>query len=913
MLSLGAFGFAAPWALAALALLPALWWLLRVTPPAPARIVFPPFRLLAALISREQTAVRTPWWLLALRLALAAALILGIAGPVLTGGQALPGSGPVILVVDDGWAAADDWDERQAAVNQLIDRAERERRSVLLVPTAPDGADEVGFPPGAMTAGAAREAAQAIRPKPWATDRAAATATLADRANREAWPPGAVVWIADGLDQPKGTMPIADWLDRLGGLGRVTVKTGPEQRLPLLIRPAEAGAAGPEVALLRAGAAGDLTVALRLLDGEGTVLARQQARLADGEARIRVPVNLPAELASRLASVRIEGSTSAASVLLADERWQRRAVGVVGEPSGGQPLLGATYYLERALQPFAEVRHGDVLQLLSRPLAMLILADVGSLDAASADALRGWVEEGGVLLRFAGPRLAREASAEDPLLPVALRAGDRVIGGALSWSGSGRIAAFQAASPFHGLPVSGELTVQRQVIAEPSLTVPERTWAQLEDGTPLITGVRRGNGWVVLVHTTASPDWSNLPLSGLFVELLRRIVGLAAGGQPQAQAPLLPPLETLDGFGRLGAPPPGTRPIPGGAFAVTLAGPRHPPGFYGTAEAKRALNLGSSVADPAALPALPANVGRTGLGAGAERDLRPGLLAFALVLALADLAISLWLRRSPGGFSRRAGGAGGMAVLALLLCASPSAASAQTVVADGSAAAASLSTRLAYVRTGNAGIDEVSEAALAGLSAVVNRRTAAELGPPEGLDPERAELAFYPLLYWPLADTPKRPSPEAARRLTAYMRSGGTIVFDTRGRTDGDDRLALRELARALDLPPLIPVPEDHVLRRSYYLLSDMPGRRAGQTVWIEQPAEHVNDGVSAVIAGSSDWAGAWAVDGALRPMFAVVPGGERQREQAYRFGVNLVMYVLTGNYKADQVHLPTIMERLGP
>ena len=72
-------------------------------------------------------------------------------------------------------------------------------------------------------------------------------------------------------------------------------------------------------------------------------------------------------------------------------------------------------------------------------------------------------------------------------------------------------------------------------------------------------------------------------------------------------------------------------------------------------------------------------------------------------------------------------------------------------------------------------------------------------------------------------------------------------------------------------------------------------------------------DGVSAVIAGSSDWAGAWAVDGALRPMFAVVPGGERQREQAYRFGVNLVMYVLTGNYKADQVHLPTIMERLAP
>jgi hypothetical protein len=88
---------------------------------------------------------------------------------------------------------------------------------------------------------------------------------------------------------------------------------------------------------------------------------------------------------------------------------------------------------------------------------------------------------------------------------------------------------------------------------------------------------------------------------------------------------------------------------------------------------------------------------------------------------------------------------------------------------------------------------------------------------------------------------------------------------------------------------------------------------RAGGTVWVERSGEHVNDGVSSVVAGSDDWAGAWAVDDAQRPLFAVVPDGERQREQAYRFGVNLVMYVLTGNYKADQVHLPAILERLAP
>jgi uncharacterized protein DUF4159 len=240
-------------------------------------------------------------------------------------------------------------------------------------------------------------------------------------------------------------------------------------------------------------------------------------------------------------------------------------------------------------------------------------------------------------------------------------------------------------------------------------------------------------------------------------------------------------------------------------------------------------------------------------------------------------------------------------------------AKAQTVVADGTAEQATLTTRLAYVRSGDPKLDEISRAGLAGLTAVVNRRTAAELGEPVGVDPGIDELAFCPFLYWPLADFSRPLSPNAAQKLAVYMRTGGTIVFDVRGRSDADDRTKLRELARVLDLPPLVPLPQDHVLRRSYYLLSALPGRRTGSTVWVERSGEHVNDGVSSVIAGSDDWAGAWAVDEAQRPLLAVVPGGERQREQAYRFGINLVMYVLTGNYKADQVHLPTILERLAP
>src|SRR5260221_13275534 len=113
-------------------------------------------------------------------------------------------------------------------------------------------------------------------------------------------------------------------------------------------------------------------------------------------------------------------------------------------------------------------------------------------------------------------------------------------------------------------------------------------------------------------------------------------------------------------------------------------------------------------------------------------------------------------------------------------------------------------------------------------------------------------------------------------------------------------------------IPPLAPVPPDHVLSKSFYLMHDYPGRWNGGQLWIEPVEDRINDGVASVIVGGNDWAGAWAVDGQGRPAYAVVPGGEQQREMAFRFGINLVMYVLTGNYKTDQVHVPAILERLG-
>ena len=908
MLSLGTFAFAAPWALLGLASLPVLWWLLRVTPPAPRRIAFPPIRLLLDLRPKEETPAKTPLWLILLRMLLAALAILALAQPLLNPSAGLTGSGPLVLVVDDGWAAARHWRERQAAMADAIDRAERTGRRVLLLTTAPLPGGETPRPPEPMRAADARLLAQTLVPRPWPADRLATAERVAQlRLEGSA----NVVWLADGLAGP-GATELGDRLQRLGGLQVYLDEPGGLSRLVL---PPRTEAGEMRVPVRRATEAGEERLFVRATAEDGRVLAREAATLAPGRLSAEVRLELPLELRNRIHRVEIEGENSVGGTVLVDERWRRRPVGIAfaGTLDASQPLLSDLHYLQRALQPFAEVRIGPVAELLRRELAVLALPDSAMPTPEDQQRLQRWMEEGGIVLRFAGPNLAQNP---DSMVPVTLRRGDRQLGGALSWSRPAPLAEFDPTSPFAGLPVPQDVTVARQVLAEPAIDLNQKSWAKLADGTPIVTGEKRGRGWLALVHTTANTEWSNLAISGLFVEMMQRVVSMSEGVTSAGADVAMPPLELLDGFGRPHAGSTTATPIPAGGFATTVAGPRHPPGFYGTQQSRRALNLTQSVTELAPLEGLPAGAQVVRFGGAGEVALRPWLLVAAFLLALVDLVVGFALRGLLR--PRRLRPAAASAAL-LLLLAVPHGAEAQQAANDAFALRATTETRLASVRTGNAAVDATSRSGLAGLSTILSRRTSIEAAEPMEVDLERDDLAFFPLLYWPVTGEQPALSPQAVTRLNTYLRNGGTILFDTQDQgvgaassLTGGGMRRLRQLAQGLQIGTLAPVPPEHVLTKAFYLMQDFPGRYAGGQVWVEQLDDRVNDGVASVVIGSNDWAGAWAVDAGGRGSHAIVPGGERQREMAYRFGVNLVMYALTGNYKADQVHVPAILERLG-
>ncbi len=910
---LGAIGFAVPSLLWALLALPALWLILRAVPPAPIRRRFPGVALLLGLKDDDQVSDRTPWWLLALRMLAVAAVILGLAGPILNPDRSTAqGSGPVLIVLDAGWGGAQDWAARQELADRLLAQAGRDGRPVAMLRlTAPE---PVEFLPAEVW----RARLPGMGPQAWT---ATAMPALPESAF-ETW------WLSDGL-----ALPMQDELfAALEAKGPVQVyQTG---RAAIALAPVlvEDGALRLTARRALAGEARVIGVAAMGLDPAGVprALARIDLTFAPGASEATALLSLPAELRARVTRFEIEGLRSAGAVTLSDDSLRRREVALIAgrDDREGLELLSPLYYLRSALEPSVDLIEGALLDILPANPDVIVLADVATLSGAEQAALLDWADKGGLLLRFAGPRLAASdlsRTEEDPLMPVRLRAGGRTVGGAMSWGAPKSLAPFAETSPLFGLAVPDDVAVTSQVMAQPDPTLADRVIAQLTDGTPLITRKRIGQGQVVLVHVTANAEWSSLPLSGLFVQMLERLAVSSATEAPaiaDMAGTTWAPFEVLDAFGRLSATD-ALQGVDGAALMVEALGPDLRPGLYRSEARVMARNVLGS--DDTLAPAIwPARVPVVGIGGAKETPLAGWLLALALLALAVDVGATLAL----SGRLRLA--RAGVLVLVLVMPRAD-AAHAQATPDDAFTLLATAETVLSYVRTGDATLDETSQLGLQGLSDVLFFRTSIEPAPPIGVNLETDDLGLFPFIYWPVTEQQPQPSAEAYAKLNRYLRGGGMILFDTRdadvARFGGSSPQGrkLRSLAAPLDIPALEPLPEDHILTRTFYLLQDFPGRHISRDVWVEaapadaekiegMPFRNLNDGVTPVIIGGNDWASAWAADERGNPIYPVGRGqtGERQRELAYRFGVNIVMHVLTGNYKSDQVHVPALLERLG-
>ena len=923
--------FLTPWLLSALLGLPVLWLLLRAVPPAPVRRFFPGVILLLGLRDKTQISDRTPWWLLLIRMLAIALIILGLAGPVLNPQSPNIKRSNLLILMDGGWAAARDWQAHQTLLERVLNQAARAGRPVAIARlTTPST-------PIFQSAQSWQKRLPSLAPTPWepnASNMRTAVQRLDDQ-------PFDSLWLSDGLAQ-SGRAALLSTLQNRGDVE--VIETGQ----PLFaLEPPQLSDGIITLYAIRLPNRMDQSVTIRAHgtdpNGRSQIISTVTAEFTEGATRIPVQISLPAELRERVSLFDIGGQTSAAAVSLTGNSLLRREVALISEGADreGLELLSPLHFIAKAYAPSAELLSGDLTTLLPANPDLVVLADIAKLSKTEETALGQWVAEGGLLLRFAGPRLAASdlsRSAEHPLMPVRLRAGGRTVGGAMSWGAPKSLAAFSPNSPFFGLEIPDDVRVSAQVLAQPDPSLSQRVIAMLADGTPLVTRKQSGKGQIVLFHVTANAEWSSLPLSGLFVQMLERLSQSVAGSQPDTaslQGTIWQPSQMLSAQGQL---EPATR-LAGIAAEKLFDAPLSAeirPGLYTHAKEQVARNVIAT--DSRFLPAVwPNGTNLRGLSDRSERPLGGWCLMLSLLILLVDVLATLSLS------GRLVSTAAVLCLLATLSNIRPASAQDDTatheqtrdglegVVVSEKAWQASSQLTLAYVVTGNRQVDSISKAGLDGLSQTLFARTSVEPAAPVGLDLERDTLTFYPLLYWPMTADQPTPSSKAYRKINGFLKSGGMIVFDTR---DGDiagfgnsspNALKLQKITYGIDIPALEPMPQDHVLTRAFYLLQDFPGRYTQPDIWLEaapqaiekaegMPFRNLNDGVSPVVIGANDWAAAWAVDAQGRQMFPIGRNASqsRQRELAYRFGVNLVMHVLTGNYKSDQVHVPALLDRLG-
>ncbi len=638
-------GFAPMLLGAAGASLPMLWWLLSSIPPKPTKISFPGFRLMFEALAKHQKPLTMPKWQKALCLSAIMGVAIAGADPQINHNQyGANTTGPLVITVDNGWASAANWDARKRQIELLLNAAESQGRQVVIVPTATAApGDDQTF--SIMDVSEARSVLMELEPKPWPVNRDARITALRDlRSGMQQTP--SVFWLSNGL-AGDGTA----FLQTLQDMGPVTIFQGDGVTQPHLLSLVDNADGKMIVKVQRPSGSGEETLTLTASNEAGRPLVQGEAVFADGETETQVTFNIPPELRKELARVSINGEDTAGATLLLDENWQIRSVGVI-DTGSTEPLRDGANFVQQAVEPFTDLHRGSIEAIMKLPLSVIVATDEVSLLEGERTQLKEWVEKGGTLLRFAGPRLA--ANPNDNLVPVELRQGQKSTAGSLAGSGQGKIADFEASSPFHGLAIPDNVRVKQLVLPQPSADLDDHIWARMDDGTPLVTAKKQGDGWVILVHTTANMEWSNLPLSGeLFLKMMRAVVSHSQGLVQQDQLnKSLPPMTTLDARGRLTTASRDVQALTSEVLSTGKMDAVHPPGYYGDETTRLAYNISNVVPNLEPLEDIPGGVVVTSYKQDDDNNnYATLLLVLAITALMADLAVR---SRQDGKLSLRA-------------------------------------------------------------------------------------------------------------------------------------------------------------------------------------------------------------------------------------------------------------------
>jgi len=891
------------YALLGLLALPLVFFIVKLFPPTPKKFFFSSFFLINKIEKVSVTKKKFPLWLIIFRIILITLIILFFCKPYLNISENKNSTETVknyIIVADIGWSISKEWDKFKNIVNAISIEAEKQNKKIIFYHS---NSKNYNKPKVFETTQSINQYLNKINPVPWQFENSNFKEIIKQNNNFEN---NKTFFIYSKFDRKNYNEQIKD-LDFI--YKKVKNK--------ILIDPVESIIYLKNVSISKESVIFEVSrhaqskipteFSVRITSINNQIVFKKKFVLEQNQTIFYFNEKFPLKVLNQIHKIEIVEQNHAGAKYYFDDYSKKKKIGLYTENTQYREnfLLSPLYYLEKSLEKDNILKVGNLDQLIKFDCSVIIIPDKGKIPKKDHLKLNNWLTKGGTIIRFASTKLANNSISFLPASNLLMAV--RNLGGPLIMEEALKISPFKKTSIFHGLPVPKDITFKKQLIIDSNnnnLLIA----ASLSDNTPLVSLGNIEKGKVFLFHITANNDWSNLPLSSLFSEMLQRII-LLSEKKITKSVKSLSLTKEINGYGNLNNTLKNSILKDAALLKKITPSENYLPGIYENNELTVALNLSDKIVDKNFKNSFDKNYEILTNFKKQILDLRPILIKIILFMFIIDMLISMILKSNFNFISSFYKNKNLLSLFFLLMFFLNS----NVIYSENF----SKDTFLAYVKTNDKKLNAISNSGLNTIKNLLKTRTSISPVAIIEIDIIKDPLYSIPFLYWPLPEDLIELDVKTITKIKNYLANGGMILFDVIGfsresfNLDNNKFKSIKDFLSSIEAADLTPIPKNHTLTKSFYLLKKFPGRWDNKNLLVENSSLELNDGVNSVILGFNDWASAWALDSNNDPLFSVVPGGERQREASYRFGINITMYALTGNYKSDQIHYKSILNRL--
>ncbi len=889
-------GFANFYALFGLLLTPIIWIIVKAFPPKPKSYNFSSFFLLEKIDYDAPKNQKTPLWLVVFRIFFFILIVLFFSKPFLKNNNSFGDKKyeKYLIVVDTGWSMAKDWNKYKELVQEISQEAEKNKKKILFFHSKLNSYKDVKT---FETNYAFRNYLENLYPLPLQFKEGSLDKLIQD----ESLFKNSKIFIISSKFDFHNFNSYYKKFSLIKNNSNNYYYISPLDTI-LIINSLKVTKDKIICEVLRLGENNlEQKFFLNIKTVNNEIVYKNKHIMKENENKKIINLSFPTEVFNQIKSIRIVGQNHAGAIYYFDDFSKKKNIAILNDNEfyKESPLLSPVYYIKKSLEAKHNIKIEKIDNIIKQKFSTIIIPETVIIPNEYNKKLNEWLLEGGTLIRFSGERLVEEKSNFLPSQGTYSKI--RNIEGQLTINNNLFISDFEKDSIFTGLQIPKDITINKQLIFD-SYPKQINVLAKLNDNTPLVSMKKLGEGKIILFHIGANNNWSNLPISSLFPDMINRVL-LFSKNYNSSDLKNLTLNKEMDGFGNLVLP---KKIITFDSFdklKTLKPSTNNPPGKYENNQISIALNLSTNINQQQSEKVY-TNI-LSNYSFKNTKDLSSIILKIILTMFILDILLTIMIKNNVN-FSKIFAKRNNLILIILFFL---------TLIKLDSVSANE--TFLAYIKIENTKINNISENGLETIRNLLTTRTSINPKGVIGLDIKSDHIYRYPFIYWPLTKNLLSIKKPEIIKIKNYLNNGGIFFFDIIGFSRKNLNLKekkfqeIRNFLNAIGANELSIIPEGHTLTKSFYLLNKFPGKWDNRILFVENSNLQYKDGVSSVILGFNDWAKAWAVDNNNLPLFPVVPGGERQRELSYRFGINIAMYALTGNYKSDQIHSKSILKRL--